>query len=150
MIKKILVAKIFIAGLLLSSCANFTVNDALVTSSASVGTSTGLRFAVTDAAKRTAIANYLYTYSDALRTITGNPTPAQLIAQINAFIPQSVKNQFPELVAFAVPLIVQGYTDAYNKWGNNSAKLYEVLGDLANGIEAGAAPFISPQHSSSP
>ena len=141
--KKILFAKIMVSALLFTSCSTLqqypVFNDSTITTAVSVGTATGLRFV--NATKRTAIANYLYTYSGALRTITGNPTPEQLTQQINAFIPADVKTNYPEIVAFAVPLIVTNYEWAYSKWGNNGQKLYQVLNDIATGIETGASAF---------
>jgi hypothetical protein len=106
----------------------------------SVATATGLEAVNTH--NRTRIANYLYTYAGALRTITGTPTPDQLVAILNGFIPADIKAQYPEIVAFAIPIIVQTYEWAYAKYGQNSVKLAQVLNDIATGIETGASAFI--------
>jgi hypothetical protein len=132
---------IITAGALLASCTQSQINDAAITAGVSVATSTGLKLAVPDAGRRTVIADYLDVYSHALRSVTGDPTPDQLTALINQFIPANVKDQYPELVTFAIPLIVSAYKQAYDKWGKEKAVTY--LGDIAAGIEAGAAPFIT-------
>lgn len=123
-----------------TSCTQSQFNDAAIIAGVTVATTTGLKMAIQDPARRTVIANYLDVYATALRSITGNPTPEQLTALINQFIPQNIKDQYPELVTFAVPLIVSAYKQAYDKWG--SAKAVTYLNDIAAGIEAGAAPYV--------
>ena len=121
---------------------NLPVSDAFITASISAGTSAGLKLAIKDDAKRIVIAKYLNNYAGALRTITGNPTPDQLSAQLMAFIPSDVQQQYPELSSFAVPLIVSFYQWAQQKYGTNTAQYQQVLNDVATGIETGSAPFI--------
>lgn len=128
---------IIIAGAILASCTQQQFNDAAIIAGVTVATTTGLKMAVQDPARRTIIADYLDVYSTALRSITGNPTPEQLTTLINQFIPQNVKDQYPELVTFAIPLIVSAYKQAYDKWGKEKAVTY--LNDIATGIEDGAA-----------
>jgi len=124
-----------------TSCTQSQFNDAAITAGVTVATTTGLKFAVPDVGRRTVIADYLDVYSHALRSVTGNPTPDELTTLINQFIPQNVKDQYPELVTFAIPLIVSAYQQAYDRWGGEKAVKY--LNDIAAGIEAGAAPFIT-------
>ena len=128
---------IFTSPLLITSCTQQQFNDAAIIAAVTVATTTGLKMAVKDEARRTVIANYLDVYSTALRSITGDPTPEQLTAIVNQFIPQNVKDQYPELVTFAVPLIVSTYKQAYDKWGKDKSVTY--LNDIATGIEDGAA-----------
>lgn len=115
------------------------VSDALITASVSAATSTGLKLAIKDVNKQHVIANYLNTYAGALRTITGNPTDAQLTAQLMAFVPPDIENQYPEIASFAIPLIVGFYDWAHAKYGNDTAQLYKILNDVATGIETGAS-----------
>jgi len=115
------------------------ISDALITASVSAATSTGLKLAVKDAAKQHVIANYLNTYAGALRTISGNPTDAQLTQQLMAFVPADIANQYPEIASFAIPLIVSFYDWAHTKYGSDTAQLYKILNDVATGIEEGAA-----------
>jgi hypothetical protein len=128
-------------AVLTTSCTQSQFNDAAITAGVTVATTTGLKFAIPDAARRTVIADYLDVYSHGLRSVTGNPSPAELTETINQFIPKNVKDQYPELVTFAIPLIVSAYQQAYEKWGGEKAVKY--LNDIAAGIEAGAAPFIT-------
>lgn len=135
-------AALSIAVLFLCGCNSGTISDALITASVSAGTSAGLKLAVQDTAKRKVIAQYLNTYASALRTITGNPTDAQLTAQLLAFIPPDIATQYPELGSFAVPLVVSFYHWAQSTYGTNTAQLQKVLNDVASGLEAGSAPFL--------
>jgi hypothetical protein len=138
----LLAVVVFTAPLALTtSCTQSQFNDASIIAAVTVATTTGLKMAVQDPARRTVIANYLDVYAVALRSVTGNPTPEQLTELINAFIPQDVKDKYPELVTFGVPLIVQAYKQAYDRWGSSDTVRY--LNDIAQGIEAGAAQFVS-------
>jgi predicted membrane-bound mannosyltransferase len=128
-----------IVAFITPSCTQSQFNDAAITAAVTVATTTGLKMAVQDPSRRTVIADYLEVYSTALRSVTGNPTPEQLTTLINQFIPQNVKDQYPELVTFAIPLIVGAYKQAYDRWGSAQAVTY--LNDIAAGIEAGAGPF---------
>jgi hypothetical protein len=117
-----------------------------VTPAVTVATSTGLKFV--DPAKRAVIADYIDVYASALRTITTTepaPTSAELATMINQFVPADVKEQYPELVTFVTPLIVSTYQSALDHYGDNAAKLYKVLNEIALGLEAGAAPYITPK-----
>ena len=133
-------------------CATFSnyFNDNTITSAVTVATSSGLRYAVRDSAKRTVIANYIDVAASAVRTISGPATPDQLSASILAAIPAGVKSAFPEIGSFVVPIIVSNYQIAYAKFGPNVKKLYAVLLDIATGLEAGAAPYISSPKTVSP
>ena len=116
-----------------------------------VATSSGLRYGIKDTARRTVIANYIDVVAAvAVRATNGTPSPADLSTAITNAIPASIKADFPEIVAFVVPIIVSNYEIAYTHFGANAAKLYAVLNDIATGLEAGAAPYISPPKTTSP
>jgi hypothetical protein len=144
------IARILIAASILTAslvvmpigCTTSGVNDALITAAISAGTSAGLRYAVSDPVKRSAIAAYLNTYAAALRTITGNPTPAQLTDIINAQIPQAIRTQYPEITAFATPLVVSGYESFIAKYGTDTTTVYKYFNDAASGIEEGSAQYL--------
>jgi hypothetical protein len=125
------------------SCTSFHPSSQQITTAVSVGTSAGLRYVVKDPAKRTVIANYIDVGAAALRTVTGTPTPDQLNTLINQAIPADIRNQYPELIAFVSPLVISSYQLAFDKYGPNAEKLYQALNDIALGLEAGAAPYIS-------
>jgi len=118
------------------------LSDALITGSVAAGTSAGLKLSIKDAGKQTVIAGYLTTYAGALRTISGNPTDAELTAQLLKFVPPEIQQQYPEISSFAIPLIVSFYHWAQQTYGKDTAQLYKVLNDVATGIETGSAPFI--------
>jgi len=123
--------------IIVTSCTQQQFTDSAITAGIAVATTTGLKMAVSDPERRTVIADYLGVYATALRTITGNPSPDQLTTLINQFVPQNIKDQYPELMTFAIPLIVSGYKQAYDRWGAQKAVLY--LNDIATGIETGAS-----------
>src|SRR5690242_1738567 len=80
------------------------VNDQLIINGVSVGTSTGLSL-IKDTTTRTVVANYLQAYAPGLRTITSNPTAAQIAQLIAQYTPANIQQQYPQVVAFATPLI---------------------------------------------
>lgn len=131
---------IITAALLLFGCQSGTVNDTLITDGVSVATSTGLSL-IRDQDQRTVIANYLYAYASGLRTITSNPTPDQLAALIDQYTPQSVKDQYPQVVAFATPLIVNAVETAIQKYGSDNATVIKIVNDVATGLETGVAAY---------
>lgn len=142
---KTYIFSILIAFLLIPGCTQVPIADTLITSGVSTGTVIGLRQAIPDAAKRTIVANYIDRGAVALRAITGTPTPQELTALINQSIPAKVREDYPEAIAFMVPLVVSAYDAAYKKYGNgkDAQQIAKVLNDIALGLEAGAAPFIS-------
>ena len=118
------------------------VSDAAITAAVSVATSTALKSAIKDPAKRTQIANYIEgPYANAIRSISGNPTPDNFVQQLNAFIPANIQEQYPELVAFVNPISLWAYQQAYNKYGSDVAKISQYLNDVASGMQSGAATF---------
>lgn len=125
--------------LLAWSCAPSGINDSLITTGTSVAVSTYLG-TIHDSARCHAIANLAGGIAGTLRTFTGDPppTPAQLSQAIVAQIPENLRQQYPEVVAFVVPLVVQGYQYAVQKYGNNDQKtVYQILNDVASGVETG-------------
>jgi hypothetical protein len=129
----------------LPGCAttNIQWTDTTITAAVSFGTTEGLRLAIKDSAKRTEIANYITTYAGALRSISGTPTPDALLAAITQFIPASIRQQYPELQSIVFPVISSVYGQVYAKFGADHAKIYQVLNDIATGLESGSSPYIS-------
>jgi len=142
--KRILLTLTIIPALLLPGC-KYEVSDAQITTGVSIGTTAGLRYAIKDAAKRTVVADYINVCASALRTITGAPTPQQLTELLNKAVPDSIRANYPELIAFVAPLVVSSYQIAYDKYGANAEKLYKALNAIAIGLETGAAPYITKQ-----
>lgn len=99
------------ASVVMLSCSTSGVNDQLIINGASVATSTGLSV-IKNAEQRHMIANLLQGYAPGLRTITNNPTPAQLAALIDQYTPQNIKDQYPQAVAFATPLVINAVETA--------------------------------------
>lgn len=115
-------------------------SDTQIVTAVSVATAVGLR-PITPPERRTAIANYTDYYASLLYTVTGNPTPAQLTTLLTNAIPANVREQYPELVSFVVPIIVSNYELLYAKYGANRA--VQILNDIATGLEAGASVYIT-------
>lgn len=129
--------------LILTTCSLFAcggggVNDALIVNGVSVATSTGLSV-IKDAAQRHTIANLLQGYAPGLRTITNNPTPAQLSALIDQYTPVDIKTQYPAAVAFATPLVINAVETAISHYGTNGASVAKIVNDVASGLEIGSA-----------
>jgi len=116
---------------LLASCAVWQSTGITTSTAVAAGVATGLRFV--PITKRAEVASYIDVYAVALRSIEGTPTDAELITLINSFVPESVRLQYPELVAIATPLITTTY---------HLMPKYQTLLDIATGFEAGAAPFL--------
>lgn len=131
------------AAMLLAGCQSGGVDDQLIINGVSIATSTGLSL-VKDSGQRTMIANYLYAYAPGLRTITSNPTPEQLAAMIDQYTPANVKEQYPQVVAFATPLIVNAVETAIKKYGSDNATVIKIVNDVATGLETGVAAYHRP------
>lgn len=136
--KQILI--ILTTAALLFGCKSTTVNDDLIINGVSVATSTGLSL-IHDADQRTVVANYLQAYAPGLRTITNNPTPEQLAALIDQYTPANIKEHYPQVVAFATPLIINAVESAIAKYGSNSATVVKIVNDVATGLESGVAAY---------
>jgi hypothetical protein len=144
---KYILTPIIALALLLNGCS--AINDAAITAGVTALTKAGLE-SITPSAKQTAIANFVDALAVPLRALTGNETPAQLTALLLAEIPQNFQTQYPELVNWAVPLIVGEYTTLYNQYHGNVAHVYQVANDIAVGLVAGASQYISPNPSPTP
>ncbi len=129
---------IITAGALLASCGTGGINDQLIINGVSVATSTGLSV-IKDATQRHVIANLLQGYAPGLRTITNNPTPAQLAALIDQYTPQNIKDQYPAAVAFATPLVINAVETAIAHYGTNTASIVKIVNDVATGLETGSS-----------
>lgn len=114
------------------------VNDQLIINGTSVAVSTGLSV-IKNAEQRHMIANLLQGYAPGLRTITNNPTPAQLSALIDQYTPANIKEQYPQVVAFATPLVINAVETAIASYGTNTATVVKVVNDVATGLELGSA-----------
>jgi hypothetical protein len=124
---------VFLAG-----CATTGVNDQLIINGVSVGVSTGLSV-IKDANQRHTIANLLQGYAPGLRTITSNPTPADLAKLIDQYTPANIKTEYPAAVAFATPLVINAVTTAIAHYGTSQATIIKVVNDCATGLEIGSA-----------
>ncbi len=122
----------------LLGCGSTTVNDQLIINGVSVATSTGLSV-IKDVNQRHVIANLLQGYAPGLRTITDNPTPAQLAALIDQYTPENIKAQYPAAVAFATPLVINAVETAIAHYGTNGASIVKIVNDVATGLETGSA-----------
>ncbi len=133
---KKLIAVITVCAVMLSCSTG--VNDALIINGVSVATSTGLSV-IHDANQRHVISNLLQGYAPGLRTITSNPTPAQLAALIDQYTPANIKEQYPAAVAFATPLVINAVETAIAHYGTNGADIVKIVNDVAVGLETGSA-----------
>ncbi len=141
--KKLLLTLLIIPLIGCANLTNYLKSDSAIVTVVSTATTAGLQYVIKDSSKRTAIANYLEVYSHALRTITGTPTAAELTVTLNGFVPASVSHAYPEIAALVLPIIVSNYQAAIAKYGANAKEIYRVASDIATGIEAGAAPYVT-------
>ena len=111
--KRILLSFTVVA--LLCSCSG-TLTDTVITTAATVGATTGMRFI--PAAKQAEVAKYADYVATILRTLTGPLTAAQLTTAINNAIPASVRADVPELLTFLTPVIVTQYQNLYAKYSH--------------------------------
>ena len=123
----------------IQSCNINDVSDTAIKTAISVATSTGLKVAIKDSARRAEIAAYICgPYAEGIRSITGNPTPENFLEQINAFVPQNIKDQYPELLAFVNPIALAAYKQAYEKYQGNVVEIARYLNDVSSGLQSGA------------
>ncbi len=134
--KRLLIPIVLCAFLI--GCGSTTINDQLIINGVSVATSTGLS-QIKDATMRHTIANLLQGYAPGLRTITSNPTPAQLAALIDQYTPENIKDQYPAAVAFATPLVINAVETAIAHYGTNGTSIVKIVNDVATGLENGSA-----------
>jgi len=134
--KKLVATAVLCVALL--GCGGSGVNDQLIINGVSVATSTGLSV-IKDAAQRHLIADLLQGYAPGLRTITNNPTPAQLSALIDQYTPADIKEKYPQAVAFATPLVINAVETAISHYGTNTASVVKIVNDVATGLEIGSA-----------
>ncbi len=125
---------------LLIGCGTTGINDALITNGVSVATSVGLA-QVHNAEQRHMIASLLQGYAPGLRTLTNSPTPEQLAALIQQYTPQNIKDQYPQVVAFATPLVINAVQTALGYLGKNATReeVVKIVNDVATGLENGSA-----------
>lgn len=124
-------------------CAGLQQYQGLIDTGASTGITLALQYGVKDSARRTQVANYSDAIASGIRTVSGNPTPAQLTQILLTFLPSQIRSQYPEIATLVIPLAVSIYQAAYAKYGGNATKVYSILNELAGDIEAGVAPFVS-------
>lgn len=122
---------------LLPSCST-GIDDQLIIGGTSVAVSVGLA-QIHNAEQRHMIANLLQGYAPGLRTITDNPTPEQLAALINQYTPENIKQQYPQVVAFATPLVINAVETAIAHYGKNTKQVVKIVNDVATGLELGSA-----------
>jgi len=114
------------------------VNDQLIINGVSVAVSTGLS-TIKNAEQKHMIANLLQGYAPGLRTITSDPTPAELATLIDHYTPDNIKQQYPQAVAFATPLVINAVETAIAHYGTSTAAVVKVVNDVAVGLENGSA-----------
>ena len=66
-----------------------------------------------------------------IKANTSNPTPEQLAAMIQQYTPQNIKDQYPQVVAFATPLIINAVESAIAHYGTDNATVIKVVNDVA-------------------
>lgn len=128
---------VIILGVALFGCTGGAVNDQLIINGVSVATSTGLSV-IHDSNQRHVIASLLQGYAPGLRTITDKPTPAQLSALIDQYTPANIKEQYPQAIAFATPLVINAVETAISHYGTNTASIVRIVNDVATGLETGS------------
>ncbi len=131
-----------LASLSLLGCG-VTIPDQAIDTGISLGVSTGLRLAIKDDAKRTVVADYIDVGAHSLRTVVGNPTPEELGELMTKWIPENIKQEYPQVISFLVPTVITVYQSAVAKYGKDSQKVRDLLGRIATDLENGAAPYIT-------
>ena len=126
--KKILFAKILCAALLFTGCAN---QESTVTTAAKAATEAILDHV--PQAARTPVANELDVGAVAIRSLKGKLSASELTDKITAFFPQSIRDQYPQIISMLVPVVVF----AYQTQGEVCFQY------IANGIEQGASTYIT-------
>ncbi len=106
-------------------------------------TQTTLKYAVKSDAEREKVADYINVYAKAVRTITGSPTPEELKAELDLWIPKTVRENHPIITAASVSLIVSKYQKYYPSLKGKYQKTNEWLNKMATGLEYGSAAYIS-------
>ncbi len=127
----------------LIGCSTFTYPNPIIDGGVTLGVSELLARGITNATTRTQVANYLNVAAAALRSLSTPQTPDQLVALISAYIPASVRTQYPEIMSAVTSLIVPVYQAAYTKYSGNLSKLMAATAQIATDLEAGSAPYIS-------
>ena len=127
-------------GVLLFGCAG-QLQDALITSAATAGATTGMRFI--PAANRTPVANYVDYVATVIRAAKPPLTSDELTALINARVPASVKSDLAILLPFVTPIIATQYNNLLAKAGGNATAIVNGLNDIATGLEAAMAPYVT-------
>lgn len=134
---------ILVLAIILAGCPNGgQVPDALITGSVAAGTSVALKTipALKDhLEKQHVVAQYISRYSAMLYTVTGDPTDEELSRLLMAQIPPDIQSQYPEISAFAVPLVVSFWDWAKAKYGVQTAQFRKAVGDVAMGLKTGSA-----------
>lgn len=121
------------------------INQVTVSTAFATATSTGLELGVKDAAKRQAMAKllqYIASQCNTFATAAGDNSPEALATFINNNVPADIKANYPELINFAVPLVVSGYGTIYKNYGNDAQFLSQWLSWVATGVSIGAGKFI--------
>ena len=116
------------SALLFTGCAN---QESTVTTAAKAATEAILDH-IPQAAK-TPVANELDVGAVAIRSLKGKLTSQELTDKITAFFPQSIREQYPQIISMLVPVVVF----AYQTQGEVCFQY------IANGIEQGASTYIT-------
>jgi len=125
---KLMLSTAAVSALLLAGCAN---QESTVTTAAKTATEAILDH-VPQAAK-TPVANELDVGAVAIRSLKGKLSASELTEKITAFFPQSIREQYPQIISMLVPVVVF----AYQTQGEVCFQY------IANGIEQGASTYIT-------
>jgi hypothetical protein len=119
------------------------LKDQPVESGVAVATNVALKYTIKSEAERTKVADYIDVYAHAIRTITGSPTPEELTAELNSWIPAKVRMKHPTITAAGISLIVVNYQKHYPSLKGHFSKTIDWLNKTATGLEYGSAAFIT-------
>jgi hypothetical protein len=137
---KKLIISLTAGALLLAGCGT-TNQDALITTAATVGAATGMKFI--PAAKRTPVANYVDYVATVIRAAKPPLTSDELTALINQRVPTSVQADLAILLPFVTPIIATQYNNLLAKANGNTTAIINGLNDIATGLEAAMAPYVT-------
>lgn len=122
-------AIILCCALALGSCSN---SDQTITNA--VQTAVSQAISHTPKEFQAQLANYIEVGAKGVYSINGTPTVQELTNKVIAFIPKDVQDKYPMITT----TITTAVTLAYATYGKSG------LTAIGKGMEAGAAPYISP------
>jgi hypothetical protein len=133
---KKLIAPIVAVALFLNGCATYQFTDLEITGAATLGARAALL--AVPGNDQTSVKNWMMYIATRLRTLTGNPTAAELTDMLVSSIPPQYLTSLPELKTIVIPAVVDVYETLYQKYGASLGAI-KILNDIATGVEAAAA-----------